>query len=141
MTAAEHAHPEGFLRRYVFSTDHKVIAKQYLATGMLMGLVGGFLAYVMRMQLANPGVPVLFFGAVGPPSYNSLVTMHGTIMIFWVAMPVLLAGLGNFLIPLMIGADDMAFPRLNALSYWTFLLSTLVLLSSFFVPGGAAAGG
>jgi cytochrome c oxidase subunit 1 len=146
MTAAAHAqpahgHPEGFLRTYVFSTDHKTIAKQYLATGMFMGLVGGFLAYVMRMQLAYPGTPVPGFGAVGPQNYNAIVTMHGTIMIFWVAMPVLLAGLGNFLIPLMVGADDMAFPRLNALSYWVFLLSTVVLLISFFVPGGAAAGG
>ena len=66
--------------------------------------------------------------------------MHGTIMIFWVAMPILIGAFGNFLIPLMIGADDMAFPRLNMLSFWTFLLSTIVLIASFFVPGGAAAG-
>jgi cytochrome c oxidase subunit 1 len=86
-------------------------------------------------------MPVPGFGAVGPNVYNSIVTMHGTIMIFWVAMPVLLAGLGNFLIPLMVGAEDMAFPKLNAMSYWVFLASTLVLVASFFVPGGAAAGG
>jgi cytochrome c oxidase subunit 1 len=141
MTAEAHAHPQGFLRTYVFSTDHKVIAKQYLATGAAMALIGGFLAYVMRMQLSSPGMPVPGFGAVGPNVYNSIVTMHGTIMIFWVAMPVLLAGLGNFLIPLMVGAEDMAFPKLNAMSYWVFLASTLVLVASFFVPGGAAAGG
>jgi cytochrome c oxidase subunit 1 len=139
--ALSHAHEPGFLRRYVFSTDHKTIAKQYLFTGIFMGVVGGLLAGVIRMHLATNGQPVPGFGAVGPQQYNSVVTMHGTIMIFWVAMPILLAALGNFLIPLMIGARDMAFPRLNMLSYWVFFVSTLVLLASFLVPGGAAAGG
>jgi cytochrome c oxidase subunit 1 len=142
MTAeAAHGHEQGFLRRYVFSTDHKVIAKQYLTTGVFMGIVGGLLSYVIRMQMAQPGQPIPGYGLIGPQQYNSVVTMHGTIMIFWVAMPILLAAFGNFLIPLMIGAKDMAFPRLNMLSYWVFFLSTLVLLTSFFVPGGAAAGG
>jgi cytochrome c oxidase subunit 1 len=142
MTAeAAHGHEQGFLRRYVFSTDHKVIAKQYLTTGIFMGIVGGLLSYVIRMQMAQPGQPIPGYGLIGPQQYNSVVTMHGTIMIFWVAMPILLAAFGNFLIPLMIGAKDMAFPRLNMLSYWVFFLSTLVLLSSFFAPGGAAAGG
>ena len=142
MTAdVAHGHEEGFLRRYVFSTDHKVIAKQYLTTGIFMGIVGGLLSYVIRMQMAQPGQPIPGYGLIGPQQYNSVVTMHGTIMIFWVAMPILLAAFGNFLVPLMIGAKDMAFPRLNMLSYWIFLVSTLVLLSSFFAPGGAAAGG
>ena len=142
MTAeAAHGHEQGFLRRYVFSTDHKVIAKQYLTTGIFMGIVGGLLSYVIRMQMAQPGQPIPGYGLIGPQQYNAVVTMHGTIMIFWVAMPILLAAFGNFLIPLMIGAKDMAFPRLNMLSYWIFFLSTLVLLSSFFAPGGAAAGG
>jgi cytochrome c oxidase subunit 1 len=141
MTTSAHAEPESFLRRYVFSTDHKVIAKQYFFTGVFMALVGGFLAYVIRMQLAAPGQAVPLYGPVSPVSYNAMITMHGTIMIFWVAMPLLLGALGNFLIPLMIGTEDMAFPRLNLMSYWTFLLSTLILLASFFVPGGAAAGG
>ena len=142
MTAdVAHGHEEGFLRRYVFSTDHKVIAKQYLMTGIFMGIVGGLLSYVIRMQMAQPGQPIPGYGLIGPQQYNAVVTMHGTIMIFWVAMPILLAAFGNFLIPLMIGAKDMAFPRLNMLSYWIFFLSTLVLLASFFVPGGAAAGG
>jgi cytochrome c oxidase subunit 1 len=134
-------HDESFLRRYVFSTDHKIIARQYLFTGMAMALVGGLLAYVIRMQLAYPGQEVPGYGLVGPMAYNAVTTMHGTIMIFWVAMPILLAALGNLLIPLMVGTADMAFPRLNMLSYWIFLLSTIVLVSSFFVPGGAAAGG
>ncbi|MFW9769857.1 MAG: cbb3-type cytochrome c oxidase subunit I [Candidatus Thorarchaeota archaeon] len=141
MTDSAHAPTESFLRRYVFSTDHKVIAKQYLFTGVAMALVGGFLAYVIRMQLASPGQPVPGYGMLNFLQYNAVVTMHGTIMIFWVAMPILLAALGNFLIPLMVGAPDMAFPRLNMLSYWTFLVSTVVLVASFFVPGGSAAGG
>ncbi len=141
MAHSAHHPPVGFLGRYVFSTDHKVIAKQYLFTGIFMALVGGFLAYVIRMQLTFPGESIPGYGHVSFVHYNAVVTLHGTIMIFWVAMPVLLAALANFLIPLMIGAEDMAFPRLNMLSYWIFLLSTVVLLSSFFVPGGAAAGG
>jgi cytochrome c oxidase subunit 1 len=129
------------MRRYVFSTDHKVIGMQYLITGILMAFVGGFLAYVFRMQLAFPGSAIPGFGELSPQQYNTFVTMHGTIMIFWVAMPVLLAGFGNLLIPLMVGTDDMAFPTLNMLSYWVFFVSTVVLLGSFFVPGGAFGGG
>ncbi len=132
----------GFWRRYVFSTDHKTIAKQYIFTGLFMALVGGYLAYVFRQQLAWPNQPIFGFGGVlGPDQYNAFVTMHGTIMVFWVAMPILLSGFGNLLIPLMIGTDDMAFPRLNMLSYWVFFLSTVVLLASFFVPGGPASMG
>jgi len=133
-------HEETFWSKYVFSTDHKIIGFQYLFTGMAMALIGGFFAYVFRMQLAFPGSSVPFFGVVSPAAYNSLVTNHGTIMIFWVAMPVLIAALGNFLIPLMIGCDDMVFPRINRLSYQIFLLSAIVLLASFFVPGGGFGG-
>ena len=136
-----HAHPEeGFIKKYLWSTDHKMIAKQYLFTGMFMALIGGFFAYVFRMQLAFPGISVPGFGAVTPAEYNSLVTNHGSIMIFWVAMPVLIAAFGNFLIPLMCGVDDMVFPKINRLSYQIFLLSALVLLASFFVPGGGFGG-
>ncbi len=131
---------QSFWSRYVFSTDHKVIGLQYLFTGMFMALVGGFLAYVFRMQLAFPGMSVPLYGVVTPNEYNALVTNHGTIMIFWVAMPVLIAGLGNYLIPLMIGCDDMVFPRLNRLSYQIFFLSTVVILVSLFVPGGGFGG-
>jgi cytochrome c oxidase subunit I len=141
MTHSEHAHAESFLSRYVFSTDHKIIARQYLFTGMFMGLLGGFFAYLIRMQLVEPGQDIPLFGPMNFLQYNSVITLHGTIMIFWVAMPMLLAAFGNLLIPLMVGADDMAFPRLNMLSYQVFLVSTLVLIASLFVPGGAAAGG
>ena len=129
-----------FWQKYVFSTDHKIIGMQYMFTGMVMALIGGYFAYTFRMQLAFPGAEVLGFGTVSPHEYNSLVTNHGTIMIFWVAMPVLLATFGNFLIPLMIGCDDMVFPRLNRLSYQIFLLSAIVLIASFFVAGGGFGG-
>ena len=136
-----HRGDQGFVRRYLFSLDHKVIAKQYMITGLCMAIVGGLLAYVLRSQLAWPGEPVPGVGVVAPDAYNAIVTMHGTVMVFWVAMPILVAGFGNYLIPLMVGADDMAFPILNMLSYWTFFLSTVVLVASFFMPGGPAAGG
>jgi cytochrome c oxidase subunit 1 len=150
MAHAPVAHPEGhgahphaeptFWSKYVFSTDHKMIAMQYMFTGMFMALIGGFMAYTFRMQNGFPGIDVPGFGMVSPNEYNALVTNHGTIMIFWVAMPVLVAAFGNFLIPLMLGCDDMVFPRINRLSYQIFLLSTVVILASLFVPGGGFAG-
>ena len=133
-------HADGWFKKYFWSTDHKVIGLQYMITGMLLALVGAFMAYVFRMQLAFPGQSVPGFGVVSPGQYNMLVTNHGSIMIFWVAMPVLIAGFGNFLIPLMIGADDMVFPRLNRLSYQLFLLSALVLLASLVVQNGGFGG-
>jgi cytochrome c oxidase subunit 1 len=137
--AGEHHGPQGFLK-YIWSTDHKMIAMQYLFTGMFMAVIGGYMAYVFRMQLAFPGISVPGFGQVSPGEYNALVTNHGSIMIFWVAMPVLIAAFGNFLIPLMIGADDMVFPRINRLSYQIFLISALLLLASLFVQGGGFGG-
>ncbi|RME15695.1 MAG: cytochrome c oxidase subunit I [Bdellovibrio sp.] len=133
-------HEQSFFSKYLFSTDHKVIAMQYLFTGMFMALIGGFFAYGFRMQLAFPGIEVPGLGLVTPNLYNELVTNHGSIMIFWVAMPVLIAAFGNYLIPLMIGCDDMVFPRLNRLSYQIFLISAIVLIASFFVPGGGFSG-
>ncbi len=140
--AGGHGHHEdpGFFLKYFWSTDHKIIGMQYMFTGLVMALIGGFAVYVFRMQLAFPGMSVPGFGRVTANDYNSLVTTHGSVMIFWVAMPVLIAAFGNFLIPLMIGCDDMVFPRLNRLSYQIFLLSILVLVASFFVKGGAFGG-
>jgi cytochrome c oxidase subunit 1 len=137
--AHEHHGPQGILK-YIWSTDHKVIAMQYLFTGMFMAIVGGLMAYVFRMQLAFPGVSVPGFGVVSPGEYNALVTNHGTIMIFWVAMPVLIAAFGNFLIPLMIGADDMVFPRINRLSFQVFFVSAVLILLSLVVEGGGFGG-
>jgi cytochrome c oxidase subunit 1 len=134
-------HPTGFLRRYVFSIDHKVIAKQYMTLSALMAIIGGGSSYLIRWQLAWPESSIPGWGPIGPDNYNALITLHGTIMVFFVAMPFLLGAFGNYLIPLMVGADDMAFPRLNAMSFWTLFLASTVLVISFFVPGGPAAAG
>src|SRR5919202_2994499 len=146
------AHVEhGFVRTYIFSTDHKMIGRQYLFYGLFMMIIGGFLAMLMRWELAWPESPVpgfhwvpepfMFGGVIPPESYNAMFTMHATIMIFFVVMPILVGAFGNFLIPLMIGARDMAFPVLNMLSFWVALPAALLMLSGFFVPGGHAAGG
>ncbi|MGH2620557.1 MAG: cytochrome c oxidase subunit I [Anaerolineales bacterium] len=139
-----------FIRRYVFSTDHKVIGRQFLFTALAFFTLGGTLALLMRTQLAWPWqeIPVLgklLYGNSGnilaPEAYPALVTMHGTIMIFFFIIPILSGALGNFLIPLMIGARDMAFPRLNLLSYWVMVPGFLVMLAGFFVATGTAAAG
>jgi cytochrome c oxidase subunit 1 len=143
MSTAAHGHGHGndsWVLKYLWSTDHKMIGMQYLFTGIAMAMIGGYFAGVFRAQLAWPGESVPTWGVVSPADYNQLVTNHGTIMIFWVAMPVLIAAFGNFLIPLMIGCDDMVFPRINRLSYQIFLLSAIVLIASFFVPGGGFGG-
>jgi hypothetical protein len=142
-TTHEH-HDLGFLRTYVFSTDHKMIAKQFLLLGLFMMLLGGALALVVRWQLAWPETPVPGLGGIlketggvlEPSQYNMAFTMHATIMVFFVVMPILAGGFGNFLIPLMIGARDMAFPTLNMLSFWTTFSAGIVMLIGFFVPGG-----
>ena len=133
-----HAHeaPQGFLRRYVFSLDHKVIGLQYLLTAMFMALIGGGLSALIRYQVAWPETAV-----VSPEAYLAVVTMHGTIMVFFVVSLALVSGFGNFLIPLQIGARDMAYPLLNALSYWTIVPGCLLMILAFFVEGGAAAAG
>ncbi len=147
--AHAHEHSLGFLRKYVFSVDHKVIGLQFLFSTLLWFMVGGLLAMAVRWQLAWPwqGMPVvgrMLFSAEGqisPEFYTMLVTMHATIMIFFVIIPILAGAFGNFLIPLMIGAEDMAFPVLNMMSYWFMWPAFLLMTFSFFVPGGAAAAG
>ena len=131
--APEHGHAEvAWWRHYLFSTDHKMIAMQYMFTGMAMGLLAGFFAYVFRMQMAFPGVSVPGWGIVTPGEYNLLVTNHGAIMIFWVAMPGLFAPSG---LPIpSCGRRRPGVPRINRLSYQIFLLSVVVLIASFFVP-------
>ena len=146
-----HPAPSSFWRRWVFSIDHKMIGRQYLGLGLCMAMIGGASAYIIRWQLAWPESqipltrwipePAMYDGHLDPNFYLQLVTMHGTIMVFFVAMPILLGGLGNFLLPLMIGADDMALPRLNMLSFWTIFTASIVLVASFFVPGGPASAG
>ena len=148
-----HAHHEelGFLRTYVFSTDHKMIARQFLFLGLFMMILGGLMALMIRWQLAWPETqvpgtrwipePFMTDGYMNPAFYNTLFTMHATIMIFFVIMPILVGCFGNFLIPLMIGARDMAFPVLNMLSFWVGAVAGVVMLAGFFVPGGHAAGG
>jgi cytochrome c oxidase subunit I len=143
--------PQAFIWRYVFSKDHKVIGIQYYVTAMLMALVAGLLAMLIRVQLAWPEKDYTWLGKILPMGYESgvmrpefyamLFTMHGTIMVFFVLSTAPVSGFGNLLIPLQAGARDMAFPFLNGLSFWTFLPGCLVILSSFFVESGAAAAG
>ena len=145
-----HAHAGSFLSTYVFSKDHKVIGIQFLFSTLLWFLVGGLLALGIRWQLAYPwsDMPVigkmLFAnegGQISPEFYTILFTMHASVMIFFVIIPILAGAFGNFLIPLMIGADDMAFPTLNMLSYWFMWPAFVAFTMSFFVAGGAAKGG
>lgn len=145
-----HAEPTSFWRRYVFSIDHKVIAKQFLWAGCAFLLLGGVLAMLIRWQWGFPGqkVPVLgdlFLrgtgGVIAPGTYQQIFTMHGLIMVFFAVTPVLIGTFGNFLIPLMIGARDMAFPRLNMYSFWTFLASQLLVVASFFTDLGSGGAG
>ena len=150
----DHGHHEElpFWRKYIFSVDHKVIGVQYTITALLFLFFGFTLMMIMRWQLAYPGQPIPFIGKylggalaadgvlIGD-GYNALGAMHGTIMVFLAIVPLGVGGFGNYVLPLQIGAPDMAFPRLNMLSYWVYLPGGIVMLASFFVPGGAAASG
>ena len=151
---AHEAHHEtlGFWRKYVFSTDHKVIGIQYAITALLFLLCGFSLMMLMRWQLAYPGAALPLLGSLLgearmpggtmlPDFYNELGAMHGTIMVFLGVVPLAVGGFGNFVVPLQIGAPDMAFPRLNMASYWFLFLGGVTMLASFFVPGGAAQSG
>ena len=132
-----HAEPRSFLTRYVWSQDHKVIAVQYGGTAIVVGVVGLVLSNLMRLQIGFPGV----FSFIDAERYYQFVTMHGMIMVIYLLTALFLGGFGNYLIPLMVGARDMVFPYMNMLSFWVYLLSVVVLMLSFFVPGGPTGAG
>jgi cytochrome c oxidase subunit 1 len=146
-----HPAPTSFIRKYIFSIDHKVIGIQYLFLAMASVFVGMLLSILMRLNLTWPGTqwPLLakLFplgapnGIMQPEFYLSLVTMHGTMMVFFVLTTAPQGGFGNYFLPIQIGADDMAFPTLNMMSFWVTLVGFLVLISAFFVEGGAPLGG
>src|SRR6266851_2531979 len=164
MTSVAHARPEAhgdgggahhapmsFWRKYIFSTDHKIIGIQFLFVSLFFLLVGGLLAMQILWQLGFPGTPMPGGGilpetmavnrVILPEYYVQLVSMHGTFMVFFAIMPLLVGVYANFLIPLKIGAHDMAFPRINMASFWLALLAGLIMLAGFFVPDGAARAG
>jgi len=145
-------HKQSFISKYIFSLDHKVIGLQYMFTSMVFLLIGFTMMLLMRWQLAHPGTAIPLVGnwmpenlAPGgimlPEFYNMLGAMHGTIMVFLGVVPLGFGFYGNYLLPLQIGAPDMAFPRLNMMSYWTYFVGGVLMLSSFLMPGGAAQSG
>jgi cytochrome c oxidase subunit I len=144
-----HPEPTTFVSKYLFSIDHKVIAKQFLWAGLIFLALGGILAMMIRWQWAYPGAPVpvvgMFLsrsgGVITPAVYQSIFTMHGLIMIFFAITPILIGCFGNYCIPLMIGAQDMAFPKLNMFSFWTFVISLILIVASFMVQLGTAGAG
>ena len=155
--AAHHAHHEetSFWRNYIFSIDHKVIGIQYAITALAFLLFGFSLMAMMRWQIAHPGqaLPVIgpllatLFGDVAakgimsPDLYNTFGAMHGTIMVFLAVVPLLTGAFGNYLVPIQVGACDMAFPRLNMMSYQFYFVGGVIMFASFFIPGGAAQSG
>ena len=130
-------HPHSWIERYVFSQDAKIIAIQYSVTALSIGLVALVFSWLIRLQLGFPGT----FSFIQAQNYYQYVTMHGMIMVIYLLTALFLGGFGNYLIPLMVGARDMVFPFVNMLSYWVYLLAVLVLLASFFVPGGPTGAG
>ncbi|MBT8061763.1 MAG: cbb3-type cytochrome c oxidase subunit I, partial [Gammaproteobacteria bacterium] len=130
-------HPKSWITTYIWSQDHKVIAIQYSITAIFVGVVALVLSGLMRLQLGFPDT----FSFISPDEYYQFITMHGMIMVIYLLTALFLGGFGNYLIPLMCGARDMVFPFLNMLSYWVYLLAVLILLASFFVPGGPTGAG
>jgi cytochrome c oxidase subunit 1 len=136
--ASVHAHaPQGFIRKYIFSLDHKVIGLQYFFLALTAVFVGMFLSLLMRIHLVWPAAVLPFVGEIKPETYLSLLTMHGTIMVFFVLTTAPQGGFGNYFLPIQIGAPDMAFPVLNMLSFWTTFVGFVVIIAAFFVTGGA----
>ena len=130
-------HAHSWITKYVFSQDAKVIAVQYSVTALSIGVVALVLSWLMRLQLGFPGL----FTFITAETYYQLITMHGMIMVIYLLTALFLGGFGNYLIPLMVGARDMVFPYLNMLSYWIYLLAVLVLVASYFAPGGPTGAG
>ena len=130
-------HAKSWITKYVFCQDAKVIAIQYAMTAIGIGVLALVLSWMIRLQLAFPGV----FSLITPESYYQFVTMHGMIMVIYLLTALFLGGFGNYLIPLMVGARDMVFPYVNMLSYWVYLLAVIVLVASYFVPGGPTGAG
>jgi cytochrome c oxidase subunit I len=149
--AHEHHHHDTFITKYIFSQDHKMIAKQFLVTGIIWAMIGGFFSVIFRLQLGYPDQTFPFLedilghwakgGKLDPEFYYSLVTMHGTVLVFFVLTAGLSGTFANFLIPLQVGARDMASPMLNMLSYWFFFTASVIMFSSIFVQTGPASGG
>ncbi len=147
----EHHHEDSFLTKYIFSTDHKMIAKQFLITGMIWAIIGGLFSVLFRLQLGYPDMSFPFLedlfgkwaagGRISNEFYYALVTMHGTILVFFVLTAGLSGTFANLLIPLQIGARDMASGFLNMLSYWFFFLASIVMFASLFIQTGPASGG
>ncbi|HEY9221369.1 MAG TPA: cbb3-type cytochrome c oxidase subunit I [Lutibacter sp.] len=148
---SDHHHKETFITKYVFSTDHKMISKQYLITGIFMGVIGVFMSMMFRLQIAWPDTSFSLIeaflgrhqdgGVMSPDIYLAIVTIHGTIMVFFVLTAGLSGTFSNLLIPLQIGARDMASGFLNMVSYWLFFLSSVIMVSSLFVEAGPASAG
>src|SRR5947207_3827192 len=151
VTHSAHQAPTGFIRKYVFSLDHKVIGIQYYFLALFSVFIGMALSLLMRFHLIFPDVKVALFekiwptaaagGVMTPELYLSLMTMHGTIMVFFVLTTAPQSGFGNFILPIQIGAEDMGFPVLNMLSFWTTFVALVVMVMAFFVEGGAPLGG
>ena len=136
MSTPAHA-PQGFIRKYIFSLDHKVIGIQYFFLALTAVFVGMFLSLLMRIHLVWPAAVLPLVGEIKPETYLSLLTMHGTIMVFFVLTTAPQGGFGNYFLPIQIGAPDMAFPVLNMLSFWTTFVGFVVIIAAFFVTGGA----
>lgn len=147
----EHHHEDSFISKYVFSMDHKMIAKQFLITGIVWAIIGAFFSVLFRLQLGFPDATFPWLesilghwakgGRITAEAYYALVTMHGTILVFFVLTAGLSGTFSNLLIPLQVGARDMASPFMNCLSYWFFFLASLVMMASLFVQTGPASGG
>ena len=135
--------PKSIVRRYIFSTNHKVVGVQYFLLALIAVAIGIVLSLLMRFHVVWPGahIPFLSGGIMTPEQYLALVTMHGTIMVFFVLTTAPQAGFGNYFLPLQIGAPEMAFPRLNMLSFWGTLVAFVVMLAAFLVPGGGPISG